>query len=331
MNWIKQNTFLAGLLAVLVVGALGLGYFMFQARGKYIDAQERLSSAYARKASLEGKRPYPENENADELRKLVSDYRTKASTFTNSVLAAQAVMPSGVRLAQFQEDLALKVEAVASAAEAQGVTLPEGFYLGMDKYRAQVPLDGAVDQLQFQLDVTVRLADLLFANDVSEFSVRHETMPFENRAGGNTPPRGRTTGRGRQAAAGEEEDEDSVSMTYPMEMVMEITPDGFQKVMNALSNTEAALSMDENPLGGEEAGEYYFVTRWLRVENEIQQGPQRSEPDEDLDEEEFVDEDEPSAAAEEEQLNMVFGAEKVRAYLALDLVRFLKPNADAAN
>lgn len=340
MNWIKQNTFLAGLLGVLIVGVLGLGFFLVQARGQHTEAQGRLSSAYSEKARLEGLRPYPSNENADALRKVVNDYRSDANALRNSMLNMQAPMPSGVRVAQFQEDLALKVDAVATAAEASGVVLPEGFYLGMDKYRAQVPLDDAVDRLQFQLDATVRLTDLLFANDVAQFAVRRQTMPFETRnagsasAGnrGNARGRGDARGRGRggsQGSGAAASEEPSVSETFPMEVVMEITPDGFQKVLNALSNTAVSLTEGEDvALGGEEAGEYYFVTRWMRVENVIQEGPDRADPDEGEEEEEFVDEDEPfAAAAQEEQLNMAFGAENVRAYLALDLVRFLKTEA----
>ncbi len=327
MNWIKQNTFLSGLLAVLAVGILALGFFFVKARGEYADAKERLSSAFSAKAALERKKPYPNEDNANEMRKLVSEYRQTAEAFTNKMLGAQAVMPAGVRVAQFQEDLALKVDAVTAAAEASGVTLlPETFYLGMDKYRAQVPLEEAVDRLQFQLDATVRLTDLLFANGVTRFGIRRQTMPFET-------PEARSRNTGRQRSGGrkpakEEEKEEPVSETYPMELVLELPQRGFQKVLNALSNTAASLTEEALPAGAEEAGEYYFVTRWMRVENEQLTGPERSDPDdedEDLDEESNAFED----AEGGDELNMVFGAEKVRAYLALDLVRFLKPKTDA--
>ena len=113
---------------------------------------------------------------------------------------------------------------------------------------------------------------------------------------------------------------------------MEITPRGFQEVMNALSNTTAALAEEDAPAGAEEAGEYYFVTRWMRVENEVAVGPERTE-DEEEEEDDFADEEVEGEDlgfedAGSSDLNMIFGTEKVRAYLALDLVRFLKPKAD---
>lgn len=336
MNWIKQNTFLSGLLAVLIVGVLALGYFFVSARGQYTDAKDRLSSAYAAKSALESKKPFPNDDNANAMRKLVTDYRTTAEAFTNKMLNAQAVMPSGVRVARFQEDLGQKVSAVVGAAELSGVTLPEGFYLGMEKYQSQVPLEDAVDRLQFQLDATVRLTDWLFANGVTEFGIRRQTMPFETRQARTAADdrRGNRRRGGNSAPAREEKKEDPVSETYPMELVLEITPRGFQDVMNALSNTSASIAEEEAPAGAEQAGEYYFVTRWMRVENEIAVGPERTEEEEPEDED-FVDEElegddtgfEDAASSE---LNMIFGTEKIRAYLAIDLVRFLKANAESA-
>ena len=84
-------------------------------------------------------------------------------------------------------------------------------------------------------------------------------------------------------------------------------------MLNTLSNTSSAL--------GElaEDGEYYFVTRWMRMENQSLIGPERSEEPEEIE----LEEGEEPAEPEAQGINMVFGRENVRAYLALDLVRFL--------
>ncbi|MEN9021118.1 MAG: hypothetical protein GWQ05_19330 [Verrucomicrobiaceae bacterium] len=312
MNWIKQNTFLSGLIALLVIGLGGLGFFFTKARGEFADAQDRLAAAYKSKRDLQEQKPFPSSENAAVVRDLVSDYRTKAEAVANKMYVGQVPMPTGVRVAQFQEDLALKVDAVVEASSASGVTLPEGFYLGLDKYRAQVPLEGAVDQLQFQLNATVWLSNLLLANDVKRFSVKREQMPFETREQAPAPrARGQSNSRGNAKPKPKAE---PVSVTYPMEIAIELPEKNFQSVLNALSNTSSAL--------GEAAdeGEFYFVTRWMRLENQSLIGPERSDAPDDI---ELEEGEEPAAEQESQGINMVFGRENVRAYLALDLVRFL--------
>ena len=147
-------------------------------------------------------------------------------------------------------------------------------------------------------------------------------MPFELRESQDPEPRRGRRGAGKATA---KETEDPVSEVFPMELVVEMPPRGFQEMLNGLSNTAAALGGEDAAAAGELAGEYYFVTRWLRVENETPTGPERTAVEDEADEEEeAVDQ-------EQKDLNMVFGAEKVRAYLALDLVRFLTPKAAANN
>jgi hypothetical protein len=226
-------------------------------------------------------------------------------------------MPSGLRVAQFQEDLALKVDAVVEAATASGVTLPEGFYLGMDKYRAQVPLEGAVDQLQYQLNATYWLSNLLLANDVKRFAIEREQMPFEKREAAAPPQRNRR-GNDKDKSRGKPKPK-PVAVTYPMELAIELPEKSFQEVLNALSNTSSALGE------AAEEGDYYFVTRWMRLENESLIGPERADEPEEI---ELEEGEEPDVEPEAQGINMVFGRENVRAYMALDLVRFL-PKAEA--
>src|SRR4029434_3242903 len=67
MNWIKQNTFLAGFIAVMVIGVGALGYLLFSASSHY----EEVRTDYAAKAKelnrLETLKPYPEAGNLKQL------------------------------------------------------------------------------------------------------------------------------------------------------------------------------------------------------------------------------------------------------------------------
>lgn len=315
MNWIKQNTFLAGLLALLVVGIIGLGYFFMTKRGEYAEAQERLETANKAKKDLQTREPFPSEENAEAVRGLVNDYRQKAEAVANKLYVGQAPMAANVRVAQFQEDLALKAEAVKEAASNAGVALAEGFYLGFEKYSAETPLEGAVGQLQYQLDATVWLTNLLFANDVKRFAIEREQLSFEKKRSAAEPerkPRGRNRG-GDEKPKPKSKEVAPVAVTYPMEIAIELPERSFQNVLNALSNSSSALGeVSDN-------GDYYFVTRWMRVENEQNFGPERSDEPEQPD----PDEEGNPVEAPPQEINMIFGRQSVRAYLALDLVRFL--------
>ena len=314
MNWIKQNTFLAGLLAVLLIGAAALGYLFWEAKKGYAEAQGDLRLAFEGKRKVERQAPYPSEENAEEVSRLIEDVGTQADSLRSAMFAAQAMMPRGVRATRFQADLSQKVAAVIEAAEPAGVTLPDGFYLSMDDYKVQLPLREAVDRLQFQLDAIVQLTDLLFAHGVTEFDIKRVRMPFEK---GN--------GEGEERPGQEEL---PVSEVYPMEVVFEMSERGFQRVLNALSNTARAVAQEDeaNLAEGEPAEDYFFVTRWMRVENEKLEGPEKAE-----DELEDAINGEEAAADVAKDLKMIFGREKVRVYLALDLVRFINPRIVAAN
>ena len=315
MSWIKQNTFLAGLIAVVLVGAIGLGYLLMTAKGKFAEAQADYESAAASLNKLKRAQPFPSSENAEELRGLVLQYKSDAAKLRTSMLALQKPLEVGVSPTKFQKNVVEKVSEVVDAADTHDVKLEDSFYMGMELYRNAPPFDHAAERLQFQLDATSSLVNVLLEHEVSLMKVKRVKMPFEDRdAGGND--------RGRRSRG--DDKKAPVSEVYPMEVVFVAKPASFQNILNSLSNVSGE--------GGD--SDFFFVTRWLRVENQNPDGPARIGPDDDDDvEEEEFDSDEESDLEdeedeEEEGLPMVFGSEKVNVYLALDLVRVIPPAAN---
>jgi hypothetical protein len=324
MNWIKQNTFLSGLIAITLIGAIGLGYLLLKAKGSYNTALDSYREAASQKARLEGMKPYPDEENEAKLVQAVSQYKTTADELRRQMLKLQAPLPEAVTPSKFQESLRSRVDEIIGLAEAKGVQLGEGFFLGMDDYRQNLPLMQAAARLQFQLDATAWLANMILSNEADKLDIKRRAMPFEKAAAAEEPA-GRDRPKGRRQG-----DEKPVAEVYPMEVSFSASPAGFQRILNNLSNTQASLDGNGGP--GEE---YYFVTQFLRIENQRQGGPERSDvlelvPQQRASSDTTAEGDGEAAEAEEAQgsLNMIFGSETVRAYLALDLVRLTSPSAE---
>ncbi len=332
MNWIKQNSFLSGLIAVTVIGAIALTYFLMKQKGKLAEAKEEYATAVSQLTGLQRKAPFPSEENAEELRGRLTAYRTEADELRRKMLAMQAPLPEGVRTTKFSDDLKTEVESVVSKMEMNGFDPPTNFYLGMKDYESRAPLEKAAARLQFQVNAISWLCHLLLDNDATMLDVNRPSQGFEKR---EAAPAATTRPRpgNRQRPQREEEKEKPVSEIYPLEVVFQMPPANFQIVMNALSNTKTVLAEEGEIVDG---GEYYFVTRWVRLENSRPDAPPRSDAPEEEEEDEAAEEEEGGdegftleAADDGPSKNMVFGQEQVRAYLALDLVRLIPESENA--
>ena len=96
-------------------------------------------------------------------------------------------------------------------------------------------------------------------------------------------------------------------------------------MLDRLNNTQSALSGGAPAADGAE-GEYYFVTRWMRLENAALLAPERSDVPQagDPEDPEADTAATADAVAGAGAINMIFGRENIRVYLALDLVRFIQ-------
>ncbi len=322
MNWIKQNPFLSALLGIVIAGVVGLGYLFFQAKGKYGEATAAYQSALDKRNVLEKKSLYPNEENAAEFKSQVASYKALAGDLSRKMLAYQAPLPVGVSPANFQESLAQQVDGIVTSAEMNGVALGDGFFLGMENYRATPPLADAAQRLQFQLDATAKLVNVLLENDATMVNVSRTQLPWEKKLKAKPPARNKRGRSSKKVTAAPTVP--TTSEIFPMEVVFAVPAANFQSVINSFSNTGGALEADGD--AALQAGEeYFFSIRWMRVENENPEAPSKGEfeaPDEDEDDEEGAEVIFDSGAS---NLNMIFGAEQIKAYLAVDLVRLMAP------
>jgi len=256
MNWIRENKFLTGFIAILVIGAGVLGYLLYTAWGTYAEVTDQYTQAANDLHQLQIRVPYPDRENlakyGAEREDLVAATGTLAASLSQMVLPVEELTPSA-----FQDRLRDTVSAVVAKAGQTGVKLPDKFALSFDKYETQPPAAAAAGPLGRQLAALQIAVNILLDEHVdSILSFQRTTLPQEGGgeggggrsgrgggAGGGFGPRG---GSGNGGGGGSREvDKAPVDIRFTANQL------AFQKVLNdfAASNKQ------------------FFITRTLVVEN----------------------------------------------------------------
>lgn len=195
MNWLKDNPFVAGLVAVVLVGGGVLGFFLSGMMSSFTDTQATYAQAVQKLHGLQNRVPFPDEGNLKKAADLRDAYRSNLDSLIARLSALQTPEVEGVTPQQFQDDLRAAVNDLTKRAEDAKVELPEGFYLGFDEYRAAPPLEKAVPALARQLrQLTMVVGDLIGQNpenpvtrSIDSFS--RDILPEERGAVAEPPAR----------------------------------------------------------------------------------------------------------------------------------------------
>ena len=196
MNWIKENKFLTGLLAVLVIGIGVLGWLLLSAKGKYDDATGEYEKQSAERARLHNLVPYPSQENVQELQAQKTEAGQKITDLQRS-LAATELPIEPLTPVQFQDKLRLAVTEVRTLAGSEmklgGAEKSDKFFLAFDKYETTPPDPAAAGPLGRELKAIQWLVTKFIQAKVLEIrSLQRDPLPEEL---------GKTRGREEKPAA----------------------------------------------------------------------------------------------------------------------------------
>ena len=290
MNWIKQNKFLSGFLAVMVLAVGALGYLLFSAKSHYDEVRTDYETKAAELNRLEGLKPYPETESLTKIDAQKKEHAAAIEALQKNLGAAQiAVEP--ISREQFQDRLREAVTRVATKAKENGVAMPTPFYLGMDRYQSEPPLPEAAPALGRQLKALEFVVTKMIDDGITGI-VKFERDPLPEEEGkakkekaGDAPgkPGGRSDkpGKGLVAYHG-----------LQLEFVSEQSR--FRNFLNGIVNEKSQ----------------FFVPRLVVVKNEVPDAPSRVQPG--------VQPGKDTAAPSK----YIFGAEKVNIALVLEIVDF---------
>lgn len=328
MSWIQQNKLPAAILGVSAAGAAGLGFLLFSAYQSYGERVDQFNTVNNSIATLKSAVLAPTPENLATKQGLVNEF-TKASGDLSYVLKVMQdeTLPKSITDTEFQATLKTTIAESRKVAAQHGMGLPAVYNLTFDRYTSELPksnemateLSGYLDAMNTIVNLFakcgVRNVDMLERSDLDSEKTIDPKKPAPK-------PQAKP---GQQAAAA------------ASQLVQR------RQVRAMLTLDQAALQQLLSSLASPSEMKYFTVVRLIRIENERQLGPLRSEADAISPGTPIGPDGNPlpvAPTATEGKATggtkpatpdavAVLGNERLRVFLELDLVHFLTPQTAA--
>lgn len=329
MSWIQDNKVPAAILGITGAGVVGLGYLLFDAWSTASASKEAFDTTNNSLVGMKSATLAPTPENVAKKTELVGQYIAEARRLDGVLRALEeSVKPKPISPTDFQA----KVKArVAEIRKAGGNRLPAEFNLAFEKYIGELPKnDQEAMELSGYLDAVEAVTRLLLDSGVDSI-VRLDRSPLASE-GGAKP----STSRSSAPAA------KKITERRTVTVVISADQGPLQLVLTKLASPS---DMD-----------HFSVVRQLRIENVVKEGPARVASIAPENAGDFTGSTPPAPAAPEaaavtsvdgapaaapaaaksgvqpanKDSDVVFGKEKLMAYLEIDLVTFVNTNTAAA-
>jgi hypothetical protein len=248
MDWIEENKFLAGWIAVTLIGCVLLTINLLKARAEYDEAYSGFAATRDNVHALESKPLYPSEDNVVKKAEVVKIYREAVHGLHTKLASLQRPLRN-IEQTDFQSKLKKRIQQMNGDARRLGVELPDGFSLGMPEYVNALPEVNQCPLLDYQLDSIHTLCSLLLSKGISSI----EALARLESASGSKK-------NGSKKNSNEVE-EQKIVHRYPIEIVFTTKPDGLREFLNAVSN----------PVPGAP----FHIVRLIRIANSKQLGPLR--------------------------------------------------------
>jgi hypothetical protein len=199
MNWVKENKFLTGFIAVMVIGVGVLGFEVYSASGAYDEAVEGYTKASVEYNRLRHLTPYPSRQNLDQFDSQKQEAGKAVAAF-EADLATKEIPLESISPTAFQDKLKEAVTAVRKTAQEAGIALPDKFYLNFDKYESIPPNPDAAAPLLRELKTINWVVNQFLAQPTSKMQaimgIARLDLPEERSKGGGQAGGGAGAGKG---------------------------------------------------------------------------------------------------------------------------------------
>ena len=243
MNWIKQNKFLTGFFATMLVGIAVLGYLLYSAMGGFDEATARYTGLASELSRLQNLPVSPSQKNLTALA-AQKEEAVKVIAAFQSLLATKTFPTESMTPEQFQDKLKATKNAVVEKA-ASKTKLPEKFFLGFDVYETRAPEKDAAAPLAHELKAIDWLVGQLIESGVTEVkSIKRDPLPEES---------GKKSG-------GEKGDKKGKSLvnSHTVEISIQCRQNALAPFLNALVSPTAPQ---------------FYIVRTISVKNQNEKGP----------------------------------------------------------
>lgn len=294
MNWIKENKFLSGFLAITLVVAGVLGFLMVSAMGRASTVQTNYDTAAAELTRLQNSAPFPDADNLAKMQALKKQHKAAIEELQTKLAATQIALQPGTTPVQFQDKLKEVVTQVKAAATANGVKLPDKFYMSFDRFETETPKPEAAAPLLRLLESMKLVVEMLIANNVTEISeLKHEALPEEAGAARNPAQGGKPE---KPDKAPSKDDSSKLVTRHPFEVAFVAHEGKFHKFINSVITEK----------------KQFFIPKSVVVKNEKEAPPTRATPPK----------DKPADGPAGEDIVMIVGEEKLQVTVKIDVVDF---------
>lgn len=159
--------------AVALVGTLVAGFFAMEAAIRQEEAVAGYTSAITNLRRLEGKQPFPDDENLKKVQASVEAYKKSITDFVTSLNKIE-VPVAEISPQKFQDDLRVAADNLRKAT-ANKTALPENFFFGFDAFRTQLPPQGETKELNREFLAIKSLIDAIVPLGITSIDslVRH--------------------------------------------------------------------------------------------------------------------------------------------------------------
>lgn len=306
MNWLRENSFLAGLAALTVIGGCALVFLMMQAMTRFQETSDAYARGVEKLHTLQNRSPFPNVENLEKSQLLKEQYAAELDALRAQLEKMQTPVVSDIQPQKFQDDLRAAVNLITEKAAAAGVELPKGFYLGFSQYANSLPNERAAPALERQLGIINRIV-----TDLIDFRVKSidelERLPLPEES--SSTPAAAQQAEGTPQRTKEPEVGPADIKRQPFDLAFTAEQGKLRVAFNSLLGSDQLL-----------------LIRHLTLENTSRLGPPISRevtpgPAPPSNQPSGATPESPAAATD---LNVILGRESVKASMRIEIIEFPK-------
>ncbi len=328
MSWIQENKVPAAILGMTGAGVIGLGVVLFNAWSAAGAAQEEFDIVNTSLAAMKSAPLAPTPENLAAKQTQVKDYSDAVGKLS---LVLYKLQPEDKPISNndFQAKLKSKI---AEIKKVGGSRLPAEFNLAFDQYTSELPKsDEVASELSTYLDSVDEIVKMLLKSGIRSMDML-ERSPLPSEKGEPAKPQQVNKAKAK-----------GVASRTAAPAAMNITER--RQVRVVIRTDQGALQTLLSNLASPSEMPFFTVVRLLRVENEAKDGPPRitaaaATTPIPIDPTALPVIPAPTGATPAKPAptgiqpaaadsHVVLGKETLRAFLEIDLVKFVNPNTPA--
>lgn len=253
MDWIRENKPLAAILGVILFGSLVLGYLLYDAWSGYEEKKEGYLGLGTQMAGLKSARLAPTDANLQAKKQMVEEYAADVNRLGAALLILQPKVEPTKDI-EFQTKLKAKISEVRTAAQSK-MQLPAEFAFGFDEYTSSLPASAASTELSGYLDAMDELVKMLMKCNVQSLDLLERS-----KLAAEAPSSANAQAQGARMAQAQTSGE--ILEKRQISLILTLDQGALQLLISRLATTEMP---------------YFTSVRQLRIENQRQDGPQRSD------------------------------------------------------